>query len=121
MAMDCGEYAHCRPWVNGSFTDSTRRFGSVIRLPDLIVMLQTQEKLNETHGAVSESAKMLIPVVAVCDSDSDPSQITYPIPGNDDSFASAKYYCSLFEQTIKIAKKKRAELEQQGVVVDYAA
>lgn len=118
-AKNCGEYAHCRAWRNGTFTDSTRRFGAVVRLPDLVVMLHTHDKLNETHSVVAEAAKMLIPTMAVCDTDADPSQITYPIPGNDDSITSVKLYCTLFEQAITIAKKKRAELQEQGVVIDY--
>ena len=118
-AIDCGEYAQCRPWRSGTLTDSTRRFGAVVRLPDVIIMLQTQEKLNETHSAVAEASKMLIPTVAICDTDSDPSQITYPVPGNDDSIASAKLYCSLFEQAIMAAKRKREELDREGVIIDY--
>lgn len=120
-ALDVGEYAHCRPWKNGTFTDSTRRFGAVVRLPDLIVFLHTQEKLNETHGCVYEASKMLIPSVAICDTDADPSQITYPIPANDDSMASVHLYCNLFKQTILKAKAKRKELNEQGFTIDYEA
>ena len=120
-AKESGEYAHCRAWRNGTFTDSTRRFGSVIRLPDVVVMLHTQEKLNETHGAIAESAKMLIPTVAVCDSDCDPSQISFPIPGNDDSITAVRLYSRLFQQAILAAKAKRAQLEKDGVSVDYEA
>lgn len=117
--MNCNEFAHCRTWRNGTFTDSTRRFGAVVRLPDAVLMFHTHEKLNETHGAVAEASKMLIPTVAICDTDSDPSQISYPVPGNDDSITSVKLYCSLFEQAIMAAKKKRKELNDEGVIIDY--
>ena len=96
-----------------------RRFGSVIRLPDVCIFFHTQEKLNEPHGALNESAKMLIPTVAICDTDVDPSLITYPMPGNDDSMASVQLYASLVKQTILMAKSKRKELDEQGVVIDY--
>lgn len=96
-----------------------RRFGSVIRLPDLVVFFHTQEKLNEPHGAVNEAAKMFIPTVAFCDTDVDPSLITYPVPANDDSLVAVQLYASLVKQAIMSGKKKRKELEQQGAIIDY--
>jgi small subunit ribosomal protein S2 len=59
-ALEAGEYSHCKPWNGGTFTDSMRRFGSVIRLPDLCIFFHTQEKLNEPHGAINEEAKMFL-------------------------------------------------------------
>lgn len=118
-ALEANEYSHCRLWENGVFTDSTRKFGSVIRLPDLCIFLHCNDKLNETHGAVNEAAKMLIPTVAICDTDIDPSLITYPIPGNDDSMTSVQLYCQLFVKAILKAKKKREELEKEGVVIEF--
>lgn len=113
-ALEVGEYSHCKQWKNGTFTDSTRRFGSVIRLPDLCIFLHTQDKLNESHLAVKEAAQMLIPTIGICDTDVDPSQITYPIPANDDSITSLQLYCNLFKQAILRGKAKREELEKQG-------
>lgn len=118
-ALEVGEYSHCKQWNNGTFTDSTRRFGSVIRLPDLCVFLHTHEKLNEPHGALAEAAKMLIPTVAICDTDIDPSQISYPIPGNDDSMVSLQLYTRLIKKVILNAKKKRQDLESEGYVIQY--
>jgi small subunit ribosomal protein S2 len=39
-----------------------------------------------------------IPVVAVIDSNSDPDNIDYPIPGNDDAIRSIRLYCQLFAE-----------------------
>lgn len=118
-ANEIGEFSHCKPWKNGTFTDSTRRFGSVIRLPDLCIFFHTHDKLSETHGAVLEAAKMMIPTVAICDSDADPSQITYPIPANDDTFVSQILYTNLIKEVILKAKKKRQEFEEQGYEIKY--
>ena len=120
-AIECGEYSHCRLWENGIFTDSTRKFGSVIRLPDICIFLHCNDKLNETHGGINEAAKMLIPTVAICDTDIDPSLITYPIPANDDSMASVQLYCQLFKEAILKGKSKREELERKGTIIDYQA
>lgn len=118
-ALEVEEFSHCKPWKSGTFTDSMRSFGSVIRLPDLCIFFHTQEKLNEVHEAVNESAKMFIPTVGFCDTDTDPSLITYPIPANDDSLVSIQLYSSLVKQAILKAKNKRKELEEQGVIIDY--
>lgn len=118
-AAEAGEYSHCKPWKEGTFTDSTRRFGSVIRLPDLCIFFHTHEKLNEAHLAINEASKMFIPTVAICDTDVDPSLITYPIPGNDDSMASIQLYARVVKQAILNAKNKRKQLEQEGVIIDY--
>jgi small subunit ribosomal protein S2 len=118
LARESGEYAHCRKWHNGTFTDSIHRFGTVIRYPDLIVFLNTNDSFNEQHKAIREAANMLIPTMGIVDSNTDPNLISYPIPGNDDSISSIELYCNLFKTTILTAKEKRAELEKQGAIVE---
>lgn len=60
--------------------------------PDLIVIIDT----NKEHLAIKEALKLNIPIVAVVDSNSDPDNIDFPIPGNDDAIRSIRLYCSLF-------------------------
>jgi small subunit ribosomal protein S2 len=60
--------------------------------PDLLVIIDT----NREHLAISEAVKLGIPIVAVVDSNSNPDNIDYPIPGNDDAIRSIRLYCSLF-------------------------
>ncbi len=83
----------------------------MIRLPELCIFFHTHDKLNEAHLALSEAAKMLIPTIALCDTDIDPSLITYPIPSNDDSVTSIHYFCTLIKQVVLMAKKKRQEID----------
>lgn len=104
-AQDCGEYAYCRRWKNEVFTNSTQVFGSVTRLPDLVIFFSTLDGVKEHKGIVM-SAKMMIPTVAICDTNSDPSLITYPVPGNDDTAESLELYCNLFKTVIMNAKSK---------------
>lgn len=110
MAKECGEYAFCRKWRNEVLTDSHKIFGTVTRLPDLIVLFSTQDITKDTHRAVTISARMLIPTVAVCDTNSNPTLITYPVPGNDDTPQSIEYYCHLFKTAILNGKAKRTEI-----------
>ncbi len=60
--------------------------------PDLVVIIDT----NKEHLAIKEAVKLNIPIVAVVDSNSDPDNIDFPIPGNDDAIRSIRLYCSLF-------------------------
>ena len=60
-------------------------------LPDIIFVIDTvKEKL-----AIEEANKLGIPVVAVLDSNADPSGIAYPIPGNDDAIRAIHLYCDM--------------------------
>lgn len=61
------------------------------RAPDLMFVIDT----NKEALAVLEAKKLGIPVVAVVDSNSDPSEIDYPIPGNDDASRAIALYCDL--------------------------
>lgn len=109
-AKECGEYAHCRRWQNEVFTDAAKVFGTVTRLPDLVILLSVFSTFENTHKAVTMSAKMLIPTLAICDTNSDPTIITYPVPGNDDSPQSIELYCQLFKAAILKGKAKRKEI-----------
>ena len=48
---------------------------------------------------------MGIPIIAVLDTNSDPTGIDFPIPGNDDARRSINLYCELLKSTIKDAEK----------------
>ncbi|KAJ8286896.1 hypothetical protein GJAV_G00044620 [Gymnothorax javanicus] len=110
-AQECGEYAHTRYWQGGLFTNAPVQYGNGVRLPDLIVFLSTLNNVFQQHVGIRDAAKMNIPTVGVVDSDCDPSLVTFPIPGNDDSPPSMELYCRLFKMTINRAKDKRRQME----------
>ncbi len=60
-------------------------------LPDILFIIDT----NKEKLAVEEANKLNIPVVAILDSNSDPTGVTYPIPGNDDAIRAITLYCDL--------------------------
>ena len=72
------------------------------KLPSMIFIIDT----NTESLAVKEAVKLNIPIVAIVDTNSDPSNITYPIPGNDDARRSISLYCDLMKQTILDAQKQ---------------
>lgn len=59
--------------------------------PDLLFIIDT----NKESIAIQEAKVLGIPVVAILDTNSDPADITYPIPGNDDALRSIALYCDL--------------------------
>jgi len=60
--------------------------------PDLVVIIDT----NKEDIAIKEAKKLGIPVVGVVDSNSNPTDIDMPIPGNDDAMRAIELYCDLF-------------------------
>ncbi len=64
--------------------------------PDLIFVIDTHRE----SLAVAEAKKLGVPIAAILDSNSNPSGITYPIPGNDDSVKAIKLYCRLMSDAI---------------------
>ena len=71
------------------------------KTPDLIFIIDT----NIESLAVAEAKKLSIPIIAVLDTNSDPTGIDFPIPGNDDARRSINLYCELLKSTIKDAEK----------------
>ena len=71
------------------------------KTPDLIFIIDT----NIESLAVAEAKKLKIPIIAVLDTNSDPTGIDFPIPGNDDARRSINLYCDLLKNTIKDAEK----------------
>ncbi len=65
-------------------------------LPDILFIVDT----NKEDIAVEEASKLGIPVVAILDSNSDPSNVTFPIPGNDDATRAIELYCDLVAQAV---------------------
>ena len=75
------------------------------KTPDIIFIIDT----NIESLAVAEAKKLGIPIIAVLDTNSDPTGIEFPIPGNDDARRSIDLYCSLVKETINNAKKNIPE------------
>ena len=72
----------------------TNYLGGVVEMngaPDIVFVIDVvKEKI-----AIEEAQKLGIPVVAICDTNADPTGITYPVPGNDDAIRAIKLYTDL--------------------------
>jgi small subunit ribosomal protein S2 len=60
-------------------------------VPDVLFVIDT----NKEKIAIEEANRLKIPVVAIIDSNCDPDNIQYPIPGNDDAGRAITLYCDL--------------------------
>ena len=65
-------------------------------LPDAIFVID----INKEAIAVQEAKKLKIPVIAICDTNTDPNDIDFAIPGNDDAVRSISLYCDLIGSAI---------------------
>ena len=75
------------------------------KIPDMIFIIDT----NIESLAVKEAIKLNIPIIAIVDTNSDPSGIDFPIPGNDDARRAINLYCELVKNTILDAQKNIKE------------
>ena len=71
------------------------------KTPNMIFIIDT----NVEDLAVKEALKLNIPIVAIIDTNSDPTAINFPIPGNDDARRAINLYCDLIKLTILDAQK----------------
>ncbi len=70
--------------------------------PSAIIVVDVPEDKN----AIKEAKTLNIPVIALCDTNVDPSEIDYVIPSNDDSVKAVKLILDYFVEAIKSGKNK---------------
>ena len=84
------------------------------KIPDMIFIVDT----NVEELAVKEAIKLNIPIVAIVDTNSDPTGINFPIPGNDDARRAINLYCDLIKQTILDAQQNILKTDSEDVKVN---
>ncbi len=78
------------------------------RLPDVMFVIDPRRE----HIAIKEANRLKIPVIALCDTNCDPSGIDYVIPANDDAIKSLTLFTSLMADTILEAQQGRRSGEE---------
>jgi small subunit ribosomal protein S2 len=81
------------------------------RLPAALFVVDVKRE----HLAVSEAHRLGIPVIAICDTNSNPEAVEYPIPGNDDAYKSVALI------TLAIGKAIEEGIMERKVDKDNAA
>jgi len=64
---------------------------------------------NREHIAVQEAKKLSIPIVGIVDTNCDPDDINYIIPGNDDAIRAIKLFASKFADAVLEGRKRFEE------------
>jgi small subunit ribosomal protein S2 len=66
------------------------------KVPSAVWIVDTKKE----HIAVGEARKLNIPVVAVLDTNCDPDEVDYPVPGNDDAIRSAALLTKVIAEAV---------------------
>jgi small subunit ribosomal protein S2 len=100
---------------------------NMTRLPDAIFVIDS----NKEQIAVREARKLGIPVVAVVDTNCDPTEVDYVIPGNDDALRAIRLFTSKISESIaegaqfmtdkQVADMSAATAEAQEVEASVAS
>jgi small subunit ribosomal protein S2 len=80
-------------------------------LPDVMFVVDT----NKEELAIKEANVLGIPVVAVLDSNSDPSGIAFPVPGNDDASRAIRLYADSVAQAANEGRTGEAQARGQDI------
>ena len=79
------------------------------RLPDVVVVVDARKEAI----AVQEARRLEIPVIAVVDTNTDPTNIDFPIPANDDSIQTIRLIISAMADAILDAKGTSVNKEEE--------
>jgi small subunit ribosomal protein S2 len=85
------------------------------RLPDIVFVIDS----NKEQIAVREARKLGIPVVAVVDTNCDPTQVDYVIPGNDDALRAIRLFASKIADSV-VEGVQAATDKQTAEIAEYA-
>ena len=85
-------------------------------LPGAMVIIDsTKEDI-----AIAEAQKLNIPIIAIVDTNGDPENIDFPIPGNDDAVRAIELFSSKIAESILEGKKERLEEELKEAAEEEA-
>ncbi|MBI2059438.1 MAG: 30S ribosomal protein S2 [Nitrospirae bacterium] len=82
------------------------------KLPGALVVVDSEKE----HIAIQEAHRLSIPVVALADTNSDPDEMAYPIPANDDSVRSIRLFLTRIGEAIsdgRLALEKSMHEQRQ--------
>ncbi len=71
-------------------------------LPGLVFIVDSKKE----DIAVAEARKLKIPIVAIVDTNCNPNDIDYPIPGNDDAIRAIELFCSIISKACSDANNE---------------
>jgi small subunit ribosomal protein S2 len=85
--------------------DQHRGIKDMRRLPDAVIVVDAQYE----DTAIREAKRLFIPVIAIVDSNTDPTKVDYPIPANDDSIRTIQLIIAALADAVNEARGTVAE------------
>ena len=89
--------------------EMNRIYGGIKEMNARVGAVFVVDVVNDAN-AVREANKMNIPLVAIVDTNADPSQVTYPIPANDDAIKTIQLIADYVKAAIETGKAKGAKV-----------
>ena len=89
----------------------------MVKIPSAVWIVDTKKE----HIAIAEARKLKIPVVAVLDTNCDPDEVDFPIPGNDDAIRSVALLTRVVADAVAdglMARAGKAAAAVEAVAVD---
>ncbi|MFH1362171.1 MAG: 30S ribosomal protein S2, partial [bacterium] len=77
-------------------------------LPAVVFVVDTQKE----QTAIKEARKLKIPIIGVVDTNTDPEEVDYPVPGNDDAIRSIKLLARIFAEAVLAGREATKQLNQ---------
>ncbi|MCF7873974.1 MAG: 30S ribosomal protein S2 [Candidatus Omnitrophica bacterium] len=78
-------------------------------LPDCVFVVDPKRE----KACAREAAKLSIPLVALIDTDANPEEVDYPIPGNDDAIRSVKFIVSSLVEAVNEGREQYHTIEKK--------
>lgn len=96
------EYARLEKYLSG--------IKQMNRLPAAVYVVDTRKE----HIAVAEARKLGIPIIAIVDTNADPDEVDYPIPGNDDAIRAVRLITNRIANAALEGLEERRKLEVEA-------
>lgn len=128
VAQQSHQYYINTRWTPGTLTNAHAVLGNQLALhhalgadpsttdhrPTLLVLLQWNQV------AVNEAEQAHIPTMALCDTDKDPTMITYPIPGNDDAVGGVELVGRVLGRAAEEGRALVGKVNKDQRIIDSA-
>jgi small subunit ribosomal protein S2 len=82
---------------------------SMVSLPAAVFIVDTKKE----QTALKEATRLKIPIVAIVDTNADPDEVDYPIPGNDDAIRSIKLITSIIASAVLAGRELAKPIEER--------
>ena len=79
------------------------------RLPGALFIVDPSKERN----AIAEARRVGVPIVAIMDTNCDPDEVEYPIPGNDDAIRAVALFCAVIADAVIQGKQTRDALAEK--------